>query len=136
MLSLSKPAWRKLMKSFPTPHSRSNTFWRKTIWLRFIPKSGTRPTHLRSPSFISFALREVGSPNFGTSALRRRRSHRTRMECSEVSIRSPTVREGRLRKLPLLTRGLLTLTRDHNQVIVPCTLSQNQYLTVDKFRGG
>src|SRR2546427_12949594 len=32
---------------------------------------------------------------------------------SQKCVRSPTVREGHLRKKPLLTRGLLTLSRNH-----------------------
>src|SRR5260370_18503788 len=54
---------------------------------------------------------------------------------SRVSVRSPTVRKGILRELPLLTRGLLTLirlldldTRPDTKVVLPLAVKESRQI--------
>src|SRR5713226_8987800 len=54
---------------------------------------------------------------------------------SRVSVRSPTVREGILRELPLLTRGLLTLmrlldldTRPDTKIVLPFAIKKSRQI--------
>src|SRR5229473_2949471 len=63
-------------------------------------------------------------------------SRRSLSRCRRrVSVRSPTVREGILRELPLLTRGLLTLmrlldldTRSDPNIVLPLTVKESRQI--------
>src|SRR5258708_34331173 len=134
MPNLSRRAWRKPVKNFLIRRLTCNASLSQTISSQFTLESDTRPTRLKSPSCTFFVLRVTALLKCGISGKKHQRTRPTRTGCSKRICQKPD-RQGGLvsRKLPLLTRGLLTLHHLY-QVIVLCSLAQNQYLTIDKIR--